>query len=145
MSSTPASMRSRVGYLVKQLQHAFRARMDESLAEIGLSTSQYAMLSVIEDAPGSSGAELARRCFITAQSVNGLMAGLQKEDLIERAASPTHGRIIKTKLSEAGLARLKEAHRRVAALENEMLKGLDAAQRRELAALLRLCIESIDT
>jgi DNA-binding MarR family transcriptional regulator len=144
MASTPESVRSRVGYLVKQLQHAFRAAMDERLAEIGLSASQYALLTAIEEGPGASGADLARRCFITPQSVNGLIASLQSEQLIERAPSATHGRVIETKLSKRGAARLKLAHRCVAEIEDKMLKGLEPSQRLALAELLRQCIDSIE-
>jgi DNA-binding MarR family transcriptional regulator len=133
-----------VGYLVKQLQQAFRARMDAALEEIALTTSQYALLNAIEEAPGSSGAELARRCFITPQSVNGLMAELQRKALIERSASATHGRIIETRLSEDGRAQLSLARERVFPIEGRMLKKLDRSQRQELAMFLKICIDSID-
>lgn len=143
MKSTTSSVYERVGYLVKQLQHALRARMDDELRAVGLSTGQYALLSAIGEAPGSSGAELARLCFITPQSVNGLIAGLVQAGLIERRASATHGRIIETTLSASGRARLKAAHRIVFAIEDEMLGLLDRSQRRELAGLLRQCIDAI--
>jgi DNA-binding MarR family transcriptional regulator len=142
--SSSDSVRSRVGYLVKQLQHALRGRMDEKLSEIGLSTSQYALLSAIEEAPGSSGAELARRCFITPQSVNGLIAGLEKAQLIERAPSASHGRIIQTRLAAAGLDRLLLAHRIVSEIEGQMLAALDNGQRGELAELLKTCIAGLN-
>jgi DNA-binding MarR family transcriptional regulator len=136
-------VRDRVGYLVKQLQHAFRGRMDDELRAIDLSTAQYALLSAIEEAPSSSGAELARRCFITPQSVNGLIAGLERSMLIERTASATHGRIIEIALSASGRARLKAAHRIVFGIEERMLAELDGGQRKELAGLLRQCIKGI--
>lgn len=142
MKST-STIYEHVGYLVKQLQHALRARMDDGLRSISLSTGQYALLCAIDEAPGSSGAELARRCFITPQSVNGLMAGLVHAGLIERTASATHGRIIEIALSASGRARLKAAHRIVFAIENRMLGPLDVSRRRELAGLLKQCIDAI--
>src|SRR5262245_61232862 len=145
MKSTPPPVGAHVGYLVKQLQHALRAQMDDGLAEIGLSTGQYALLSAIAEAPRSSGAELARRCFITPQSVNGLIAGLKRAGLIERSASATHGRIIEITLSMSGQERLKAAHRIVFAIEGRMLAHLSPSKRRELAGLLRQCIEGIET
>jgi|SRR5262245_36055652 DNA-binding MarR family transcriptional regulator len=143
MKSTPVSVLDRVGYLVKQLQHALRSRMDDELGAADLSTAQYAILSAIEEAPGSSGADLARRCFITPQSVNGVLAGLERAKLIERTASATHGRIIEIALSASGRSRLRAAHRIVAGIEARMLAGLDGPQRKELARLLRQCIEII--
>jgi DNA-binding MarR family transcriptional regulator len=92
----------------------------------------------------SSGADLARRCFITPQSVNGLIAALQGDQLIERAPSATHGRVIEIKLSKRGAARLKLAHQSVFDIEDKMLKGLDPSQRGALAELLKRCIDSIE-
>jgi len=139
MSSTYSS----VGYLVKQLQHAFRARMDQELAEIELTTSQFAILNAIREVPGSSGADLARRCFITPQSVNGLIGDLQRKGLIERSPSATRGRVIETRLSAAGEAQLRAARRHVLPIEGKMLAKLSDAQRRQLVALLELCIDGL--
>src|SRR5882762_4542388 len=109
--SPAASVYERVGYLVKQLQHALRGQMDEELRAIQLSTAQYALLSAVDAQPGSSGADLARRCFITPQSVNGLISGLERSKFISRTASVEHGRVIKIALSPSGRSRLKAAHR----------------------------------
>jgi DNA-binding MarR family transcriptional regulator len=143
MKSNTPSVRERVGYLVKQLQHALRGRIDDELSEVDLSTAQYAILTAIEETPRLSGADLARRCFITPQSVNGIIAGLEQSKLIERTASATHGRIIEIALSASGRTRLKTAHRIVTGIEDQMLAGLDVGKRKELAGLLRQCIEGI--
>jgi DNA-binding MarR family transcriptional regulator len=145
MRSTASPVIDRIGYLVKQLQHVLRARMDDKLAAIGLSTAQYALLAAIEEAPGLSGAELARRCFITPQSVNGLIGALERDHLIERSASASHGRIIEISLTASGKSRLKEAHRAVAAIEQRMLRRLGKQEREQLAGTIRHCIEDIMT
>jgi DNA-binding MarR family transcriptional regulator len=143
MNARDSSVRSRAGYLVKQLQQALRARMDDALQALELSTAQYAILSAIEEQPRSSGADLARRCFITPQSVNGLLSGLEKRGFIERTASKTHGRIIETALTKTGHVRLIGAHDVVAGIEAKMLQDLDNTERRQLAALLARAIEGI--
>jgi DNA-binding MarR family transcriptional regulator len=145
MESSEFPVADRVGYLVKQLQHALRARMDDDLERLGLTTAQYALLSAIEAFPGSSGADLARRCFITPQSVNGLMGALEREGLIARTASATHGRILETVLTAAGQARLARAHGLVIGIERSMLEALSDAQRHELARMLRQCIAGLTT
>lgn len=144
MTSSTSPVTARVGYMVKQLQHLLRARMDDALREIGLSTAQYALLSAIEAAPGASGAELARRCFITPQSVNGLLGGLAEAGLIARTAAARHGRVLETRLSKLGARRLTDAHRRVLAIEGQMLDGLAPAQRDGLATSLALCIRGLE-
>lgn len=143
MNARDPGVRDRAGYLVKQLQQALRARMDDALRALDLSTAQYAVLSAIEEQPRSSGADLARRCFITPQSVNALLAGLEKRALIERTASKTHGRIIETALTKTGRARLMRAHDVVTGIEARMLEDLDKSERRQLTALLARAIESL--
>ena len=141
--SPASSVYERVGYLVKQLQHALRGRMDEELRALQLSTAQYALLSAIDAQSGSSGADLARRCFITPQSVNGVISGLEQAKLISRTASAEHGRIIKIALSPSGRSRLKAAHRVVGDIEKRMLEGIDFDQHKKLAGLLRQCVDGL--
>jgi DNA-binding MarR family transcriptional regulator len=143
MSST--SVRSRIGYLLKQAQHVLRARIDAGLRGLDLTTGQYALMAAIEETSRASGAELARRCFITPQSVNGLIVGLLENGLIERDPSKTHGRIIEITLTPHGRARLREAHAAVSAIESTMLQGIGGTDRRLMASLLRICIENLGT
>jgi len=138
MATTPVT--DRVGYLVKQVQHGLRARMDQSLRSLGISTAQYAVMAALDEAPGASGAELARRCFITPQTVTALIATLAAEAIVEREPSPTHGRIIETRLSTSGRSLLRRAHKLVAEVEGELLADLSGAERERLAALLQRCV-----
>ena len=144
MLSTEPPVLDHIGYLVKQLQHTMRSQMDKGLRMIDLSMAQYALLTAIDEAPGSSGAEIARRCFITPQSVTGLMTGLEKARLVKRKASATHGRIIEVALSAMGRERLGKAHGIVIDVEEKMLQALDEEQRKHLAELLRSCIAGIE-
>src|SRR3712207_8022525 len=67
----------RVGYELKRAQHALRSEMDGALRGVGLTTPQYAALSVLEGEEGISGALLARRCFVTPQTMNGILVNLE--------------------------------------------------------------------
>lgn len=134
----------RVGYRLKRAQQALRAAMESSLRERGITTAQYAALSALEDGEPLSGAELARRCFVTPQTMNGILGGLEGAELVVRRAHPEHGRVIETHLTAAGRARLREAHRAVLAIESRMLTGLSAGERRQLAEALHRCADNLD-
>ena len=71
-------------------------------------------MAAIEETSRASGAELAHVVSLP-QSVNGLIAGLLENGLIERDPSKTHGRIIEITLTPHGRARLREAHAAVSA------------------------------
>lgn len=118
--------------------------MDGVLGELGLSAAQYAALAALEEEPGLSSAELARRSFVTAQTMHGLVGGLERADLVERRAHPTHGRVLETTLTEEGLRLLAEAHARVQAVEAQMADGLRDEERAQLLELLRRCRAALE-
>ena len=116
------------GYLLRQAWHAFRAAMDSALRAHGVSGAQYAVLSVLARDPGMSGADLARACNTTPQAMNGVLATLERERLIERHPHPTHGRILQAELTGEGKQRLDAAAPAVRALEAAIEKDLTADQ-----------------
>ncbi len=128
-----------IGYILKQAQHALRTRIDESLRELGLSTAQYALLTALQEAKVASGAELARRCFVTPQTVTGLIAGLVRAGLIVRSPSRHHGRVIETRLTREGKRLFRRARTVVYTIEEDMLSDLSVPERAALEQMLRVC------
>lgn len=137
-------LEDRVGYQLKRVQHALRSRMDEALRSMGLTTPQYAALSALEEEPGLSGAELARRSFVTPQTMNGVLANLEAAGLIERHPHPEHGRVLQAYLTESGETLVYKAHREVENIEERMLADLNEDKRILLAGMLRVCTASLE-
>src|SRR5215216_5412240 len=104
-------------YLLRQAWLALSGAMEMSLRPHGLTTAQYGVLSVLAREPGASGADLARACNTTAQAMNGVLATLEREALIERRPHPTHGRILQATLTSEGQRRLEAANPSIQALE----------------------------
>jgi DNA-binding MarR family transcriptional regulator len=57
---------------------------------------------VVEDEEGLSGALLARRGFVTPQTMNGILVNLEKAGLLEHRAHPEHGRVLQAYLTGDG-------------------------------------------
>jgi DNA-binding MarR family transcriptional regulator len=123
-----------VGYLLRQTSHTFRSAMESALRAHDLTGAQYAVLSVLARDPGLSGADLARACNTTPQTMNGVLATLTRQGLVERAPHPTLGRILQVTLTAAGEERLKAATPAVRRLERTIESELDAS---ELATVKR--------
>jgi DNA-binding MarR family transcriptional regulator len=134
----------RVGYELKRAQHALRLEMDGALRGVGLTTPQYAALSVLEDEEGISGALLARRCFVTPQTMNGILVNLEKAGLLERRAHPEHGRVLQAYLTGDGEGMLSRAHALVEAVEGRMLEDLTEGERDRLLAALGRCADALE-
>jgi DNA-binding MarR family transcriptional regulator len=74
--------------------------MDGTLKELNVTAPQYAALSVLAEEPGLSNAALARRSFVTPQTMNQIMVRLEAAGLVERRAHPEHGRVLQAYLTK---------------------------------------------
>lgn len=106
-----------LGYALKRAQQALRGHLDKELRNIGLTTPQYSVLAGLEFSAGLSSAELARRAFVTPQTMQSIIATLERDGLIMRMAHPVNGRVRTTELTPAGRAALRAAHEIVANAE----------------------------
>ncbi|WP_432142171.1 MarR family winged helix-turn-helix transcriptional regulator [Streptomyces sp. bgisy084] len=113
-----------VGYLLKRAQAALRGAMDKVLREHGLTVPQYATLELLALHPGMSNADLARATFVTRQSGNVVLRGLQEAGLITRPATADHGRARPAHLTEEGNARLTAVQAAVYAIEQRMAAAI---------------------
>jgi DNA-binding MarR family transcriptional regulator len=137
---------SRVGYLVKRVQVALRAAMDEAFRPLGLSVSQYAILEALLGIAASeaTNATIARRCFITPQSANELIATMTESRLITRRASGGPRRITFS-LTKRGRDTCVEARRLSLEIESRMLFGQTKEDRERLASLLDRCARALES
>lgn len=126
----PPIVEGRIGYLVKRLQQAVRQELDARLRALGLTTPQYAALAALAGQPGLSGADLARACFVTPQTMQGILGSLDRAGLITRKPHPVHGKIVQSTLTGRGCAALKRAHDISLAVDYRMLKGLTGDEQR---------------
>jgi DNA-binding MarR family transcriptional regulator len=144
MTTAAGPITSKVGYLVKRVQAALRAAMDEELRPLGLSVSQYAILeALLEGEAESSNAVIARRCFITPQSANEMIATLTESELVVRRSSTRTPRI-RYALTRRGRAKCSKARQRVLHIEERMLAGQTDADRKRMAIFLERCARALE-
>ena len=132
-----------LGYLLKEASSALRAAMEEVLRPLGMTVTHYSCLEVLAQRPGASNSDLARATFVTRQSMNVLLQTLQRDGLVTRADQPASGRVLPTRLTDAGRAQLAQASAAVKQVENRMIDGLPATDRAALTRLLQHCITSL--
>ncbi|MFC7705582.1 MarR family winged helix-turn-helix transcriptional regulator [Plastorhodobacter daqingensis] len=102
-----------LGYALKRAQQALRLHMDRQLKSLGLTAPQYNVLCSLEAEPGASNARLARRAFVTPQTMQSMLVKLERAGLIARTPDTEHGRIQRTELTEKGRETVLEAHQAV--------------------------------
>jgi DNA-binding MarR family transcriptional regulator len=129
----------RVGHALKRAHQALRSAMDRALREEGVTTPQYMVLKLVGQEPGLSSAELARRGFVTAQTMNDIVTGLEAAALVTRSAHPQGGRRLEVALTALGRRSLERCDQVAQRVEARLVEGLDEAQAEALQhALERL-------
>jgi DNA-binding MarR family transcriptional regulator len=138
----PATM-DRVGYLIKRAQTVLHDAMADALGSHDLTVTQFAVLTGLDDEPGLSNADLARRTFVTPQSMHVVLQELERLQLVVRSPHPQHKRVLQAELTEAGRRTLRSAADSVKAVEEQMLGKLSIPARSRLASGLTACVDAL--
>ena len=133
----------RLGYALKRAQHMLRLAMDEALRPLHLTTPQYAVLCAVEAEDGLSNAELARLAFVTAQTMQGVLANLERDRLLERRPARGGGRALGCTLTPAGRVLVVQAHDLVAVVEAALVRSLDGREANDLVKVLSTCADDL--
>lgn len=88
--------------------------------------------------------EIARRVFVTRQTMNTLLRGLEQRDLVERADQAQTGRAIPTTLTKSGERLLAQATARIDEINQVLTNALEPHQRIALALALTKCREALE-
>jgi DNA-binding MarR family transcriptional regulator len=107
--------------------------------------AQYSTLRALKEHPEASAAELARLCFVARQSLQDMLAGLRAAGLIENADAEPRGRAQSLALTRRGSRRLEAAHDAVFGVEDVMLRGVPARDRRTVAEVLICCAKNLES
>ncbi|UIJ63657.1 MarR family transcriptional regulator [Amycolatopsis acidiphila] len=126
-------------YLVKQLELAVRARLDDILRPAGITSLQYTALTVLERRSGLTTAGLARNSFVTDQTMAGMVNALEDRGLISRQHDQEDRRRRVILLTDAGRDVLDRFRDEVTALETRMVSGLGPDESATLRHYLGTC------
>ena len=134
----------RVSYVVARLERAVRAAVNERVRPHDLTTLQYTTLSVL-GARGQplSNAQLARRAYMTPQSMIEVIDALERKGLIRRDPHPSHRRVFPATMTANGHRVLKACDAAVEQMEEEMLAGLSRDERESLLVWLKMCVRAL--
>ncbi|MGW4946976.1 MarR family winged helix-turn-helix transcriptional regulator [Actinoplanes sp. NPDC004185] len=140
---TVGPVENAVGYVLKEAAVALRTAMDAVLRPLQLTVPQYSCLELLGQRPGLSNAELARGTFVTRQSMNVVLHGLEERGLVTRPATAARGRELPAELTPAGRDQLLAASTAVRAVEKRMCTGLSPARQQELLETLAACARNL--
>jgi DNA-binding MarR family transcriptional regulator len=130
-------------YFLNQTSHAVRSRFELALAPLQMTPIQYTVLSVIGARDGLSSAELSRRFFVTPQTMNELIAGLQRRKLIVRKEDPGNRRILRMSLTGEGKRMVGACDTAADAIERDVFSFLPQETYEQFRDLCRLIARNL--
>ena len=123
-------------YLARRLQILVRDEIENALAPLGITASQYMALSMLGRRDGLSSAQLARRFGIEPQSMTGIIKSLEARRLISRREADSNRRILKIRLTNAGRNCLDACEAMVDQAEEGLFANLGQTELKTLRELL---------
>ncbi len=135
------------GHLIRRLNQISTAIFAERMAALGveLTSVQFAALSTIRENPGIDQATLAGAIAYDKATIGGVVDRLAAKGLILRTRSRTDGRARALSTTAEGEALLERTRPVVLALQDDILAGLDTAERAQIMALLTKTTEAGNT
>jgi DNA-binding MarR family transcriptional regulator len=109
-----------LGYLLRQASNAVRLAMERSFEDLGVTTPQFLVMTMVNAYPGASSADVARLAQLTPQTISLIVANLEKSGRLTRIVSPSHGRIQQMALTEEGKTLLAQCRERTAIIESRL-------------------------
>ena len=142
-SDSGVSAHARVSYVIARLDRAIRRQIADMVAPHGLTATQYTALSVLRMGKGLSNAQLARRSYVTPQSMIEMLGTLEAKGLIVRSPAPDHGRILRTELTAKGRRLLSRCDEALDRIETDMTRELSAEELQSFEYMLRSCVHML--
>lgn len=132
----PPGSRS-VGWALVQAARLHRARTGDRLAKIGLFAGQEQVVQVLAAAGTMTMGDLAALLRVRPPTASKTVTRLAALGIVERRAEAGDGRVVRVRLTEAGLAKAQAIEAIQEEVEAELLDHLDKGDRRRLRKLLR--------
>ena len=129
--------------LIRRLMVGLRGRLDDALRSQKVTTAQLRFLKEVKEHPGSSGAQMARACYVTPQSAQAMMARAVQHGWVVRGKDAENDRLVTARLTPAGEQLLAYAEAVLAKLEAELWGGIAEADLRIMNAVLERGLKNL--
>ena len=139
-----AHMEPGVSYAVARLHQRVFAGITERVNPYGLTTLQFTTLSVLSrhGAPLST-SQLARRAFMTPQSMSEVIHALERKGLIKRNPHPNHRRTLPATITAKGRRVLAACDEAVSEFEDSMLEGFSEKDRVAFLDMVKAAVRNL--
>jgi DNA-binding MarR family transcriptional regulator len=121
-------------------------QLSKSMADVRieeLTGAQLIALLTLEQEPGLSNAQLARRCFVSPQAMSAVVLDLEYRGYLTRDPNPSNQRILRAHVTAAGIALIQTAEARIRDLERQLVKGFTVKEARQFRAAVARAAQNL--
>jgi DNA-binding MarR family transcriptional regulator len=145
MATTPsidAKVTEFAGQLFFRLWRASHTRTAEELESVGLTPALFGLLNVLAARPGTNQQEIGSAMGIDPSTMVSLIDQLEEAGLARRRPHPKDRRAREVAITPKGRRLLERARQMANRVQDEVLRGLAPAERRQLLSLLRRALST---
>jgi DNA-binding MarR family transcriptional regulator len=140
--STDLEVAEFAGQLFFRLWRASHTRIAQALKSIGLTPPLFGLLNILGAREGAIQQEISAAMGVDPSTIVALVDELEAAGLAQRRPSPRDRRAREVAITPKGRRALERARKMAIDVEDEVLGGLTAGERRELLTLLRRAFDS---
>lgn len=130
-----------IGYWLNRTDQALTRRMNDLLAEFGLTRLTWQVLNVVQDTPGTTDADVLTTLAANADPA-GLAAAVDAVLADGWASRPAPTRLI---LTPTGRERLTDAEKRVTSFRDQSMTGISSDEYRTAVSVLERMTHNVET
>jgi DNA-binding MarR family transcriptional regulator len=130
-------------YLVKQVQYKTFLRLEAALQPLGVTTTQFRILTTLSHLEKCSSAGLSRMFGVKPQTMIKQIASLESNGLIERKLGKGNKRVLQVTMTEAGRGVLRACDQAATAVEAAIFASFEPGELKTYRALMQKLLASL--
>ncbi len=130
-------------YLMKQVQYKTFLRLEDALQPLGVTTTQFRILTTLSHVEKRSSAELSRMFGVKPQTMIKQIAILEGNGMIERHLAKGSRRVLEVTMTEAGRAALRACDKAATAVETAIFASFEPGELKTYRALMQKLLASM--
>jgi DNA-binding MarR family transcriptional regulator len=130
-------------YLIKRVQYKTFLRLEAELQPLGVTTTQFRILTTLSHGAKYSSAKLSRMFGVKPQTMIKQIANLESNGLIERDLAKGSKRVLEVTMTEAGRVALRACDKAATAVEASIFACFAAGELETYRALMQKLLASM--
>ena len=130
-------------YLIKQVQYKTFLRLEAALQPLGVTTTQFRILTTLSHLERHSSAGLSRMFGVKPQTMIKQIAILESNGLIERKLAKGNKRVLEVTMTDAGRVALRACDQAATAVETAIFDSFEAGELKTYRTLMLKLLASL--